>query len=182
MKSLPFKEEEKKIVLFIAKVLGLYLLWYLVYDLWIFPDGKLDTWLSEHVAWAASLLLSLFGFPSYAEGVAVLVNGRPTVLIGNPCNGMVLFGIFTGFIIAFPGLVKRKVVFIVIGLMAIYLVNVLRVVALALNHIYSYGTVSFNHHYTFTFAVYGCIFLLWMYWVKRGAGPALTWGSGHDKS
>lgn len=182
MKIFQFKKEEKRILLFIARALSLYLLWYLVYDLWIFPDGKLDTWLSEHVAWAASLFLSLFGFPSYADGVAVMMNGRPAVLIGNPCNGMVLFGIFTGFIIAFPGLVWRKAVFIAIGLTAIYLVNVLRVVALTLNHIYSYGTVSFNHHYTFTFAVYGCIFLLWMYWVKRGAGPALAWGSGHDQS
>lgn len=182
MKRLQFKEDEKKIIFFIARALGLYLLWYLVYDLWIFPDGRLDTWLSENVARASSLFLSLFGFPSYTEGVVVMVNGRPTVAIGNPCNGMVLFGIFSGFIMAFPGLVKRKAVFIVLGLMAIYLVNVLRVVALALNHIYSRATLDFNHHYTFTFAVYSCIFLLWMYWVRKGAGPAFSLSSGHVKS
>lgn len=182
MKSLRFNKEDKRIIGFLARVLGLYLLWYLVYDLWIFPDGRLDTWLSEQVAWAAALVLDACGFPSFSQGVTVLVNAQPTVIIGNPCNGMVLFGVFTGFIVAFPGLIIRKSLFILLGISILYLVNVLRVVILALNHIYSYSTVSFNHHYTFTFAVYGCIFLLWMLWVKKMSDPATPLSSLYGRS
>lgn len=162
-------DENKKIVRFLAAVVGLYGLWYLVYDLWIFPDARLDNWLSAQVAWAAALGLKCLGYESAAAGYRVLVNGRETVLIGNPCNGMVLFGIFTGFIVALPGSFKRKLVFIPFGIAVIYLVNVIRVVALTLNHMYSYDTLKFNHHYTFTFAVYSCIFVLWVWWVKKWA-------------
>ncbi len=44
--------------------------------------------------------------------------------------------------------------------------NVLRVAALSLNHMYSRGTVDFNHKYTFTVLVYAFIFFLWHLWVK----------------
>ena len=50
----------------------------------------------------------------------------------------------------------------------------LRVAALALNHQYARGSLDFNHHYTFTFVVYACIFGLWMLWARRLAIPALA--------
>jgi exosortase family protein XrtF len=98
------------------------------------------------------------------------VAGKPAVIVGDPCNGLVLYALFAGFVLAFPGGTwRRKLPFIAGGIVLIYLLNILRVGALALNHLYSYGTVDFNHHYTFSFIVYGCIFLLWILWVRRYA-------------
>jgi exosortase/archaeosortase family protein len=79
----------------------------------------------------------------------------------------VLYALFGGFVLAFPGPWQRKLWFIPLGMALIWVLNVLRVAALALNHHYAHQSVDFNHHYTFTFMVYACIFGLWMLWARR---------------
>ena len=164
--------DSKQIIRFLATAFGLYIAWYLCYDLWLFPDGRLDSWLSEKEAWLSSLSLSLLGYNASSELFTVYINKYPVVLVGNPCNGMVLFALFTGFILAYPGPWKAKLFYIPIGIFLIYLLNVLRIMALALNSWYSRDTLEFNHKYTFAFVVYACIFAFWMYWIKRYAQPA----------
>ena len=85
---------------------------------------------------------------------------------------LVLYALFGGFVLAFPGPWQRKLWFIPLGIAIIWVLNVMRVAALALNHHYAHQSVDFNHHYTFTFIVYGCIFGLWMLWARRLAVPA----------
>jgi exosortase family protein XrtF len=164
-------QEQRETVRFLAIAMGLYLLWYFVYDQWLFPDGRLDTWLSVQEAALSGFLLNLLGFGGSSTGPIVKLQGYNVVLIGNPCNGMVLFGLFAGFILAYPGAWKSKLFFIPAGMLAIYLLNVLRIVALALNSFYSRHTLDFNHKYTFAFVVYAFIFAFWMLWIKHYAKP-----------
>ena len=87
--------------------------------------------------------------------------------IGRGCNGLVLYALFTGFIISFPGKILSKFTFIPFGILIIYLTNIIRICLLTyirLNYSFSF---DFNHKYTFTFIVYGIIFLLWRYWVSN---------------
>jgi exosortase/archaeosortase family protein len=155
---------------FLGAALGLYLLWWLGYELGLGPDKRLDHLLSGQVAGAAAAGLQAVGF---AAGLAptdptvVTMQGQPAVLVGDPCNGLALYALFAGFVLAYPGAGRRKVWFIPLGVGAIYLLNVLRVAALALNHTYWYHTVAFNHHYTFSFVAYGAIIGLWHLWVRR---------------
>lgn len=152
----------------------LYVGWLMVYEGIVGPDGRLDYWLSANIAAASAGLLQVLGFAAGAtNGVPeLLMNGRPAVLVGSPCDGLVLYALFSGFIIAFPGPVRPKLWFIPLGIAALYLLNIVRVGALALNHYYAHQSVDFNHHYTFSFVVYGCICLLWMGWVRRYGTPA----------
>ncbi|MEJ7660257.1 MAG: hypothetical protein WKG07_11870 [Hymenobacter sp.] len=66
------------------------------------------------------------------------------------------------------------------GILAIYALNVGRVALLALSHAYWYHSVDFNHHYTFTFVVYGASWgPVGTVWARRGrhrplAGRART--------
>lgn len=155
---------------FLLTAAGLYLLWFFGYEQWLHPLGHLDEALSLNIASTSAAALRALGWAGSAAGRLVSVGEQRAVFVGDPCNGMVLYALFAGFVVAFPGGGwRRKLPFIVGGVLLIYLLNVLRVGALALNHIYSRGTVDFNHHYTFTFVVYGCIFLLWMLWVRRYA-------------
>jgi exosortase family protein XrtF len=166
-------------VRFLGAALGLYLVWWLGYELVLGPDKRLDHLLSGQVAHAAAAGLQAVGF---AAGLAptdlttVTMQGQPAVLVGDPCNGLALYALFAGFVLAYPGAGRRKVWFIPLGVLAIYLLNVLRVAALALNHTYWYHTVAFNHHYTFTFVAYGAIIGLWHLWVRRvtAAQPSLA--------
>ncbi|WP_210465274.1 exosortase X [Rufibacter roseolus] len=159
--------KQKNLIQFLGAIGGLYALWFLVYECWIGPNDYVDTWLSERVAHAGARALSLLGYVTSVEKTTIVVNGRPTVFIGNPCNSLALMATFTGLIGAFPGSLNKKLFFIPLGVLAIYLINVLRVAALSLNHIYSHGTVDFNHKYTFSFVVYAFIFSMWIIWVKR---------------
>jgi exosortase/archaeosortase family protein len=158
---------------FLLTAAGLYLLWFFGYEQWLRPLGRLDYALSLNIAQVSAGALRLLGLAGTAAERLVSVNGQPAVIVGDACNGLVLYALFAGFVLAFPGGGwRRKLPFIGLGLAAIYGLNVLRVGALALNHVYSRGTVDFNHHYTFTFVVYACIFLLWMLWVRRYATPS----------
>ena len=87
--------------------------------------------------------------------------------IGAPCDGLVLFALFTVFILAFPGPGRRKVWFIPAGIILIHLANLLRVVSLVIIQFNRPQSLKFNHDYTWTVLVYGFIFWLWYLWAVR---------------
>lgn len=158
---------------------GLALLWWIGYGQLLGPDGRLDYWLSAHVARAAAGALHAVGFAgATAPQTPTLVTmaGQPAVLVSSPCNGLALYALFAGFVVAYPGSLWRKAWFIPLGIGAVYLLNVLRVAALALNHTYWLHTVDFNHHYTFTFVAYGAILALWRWWAYLGTDVGFAHG------
>ena len=149
---------------------GFYLLWFFGYERNLALDGRLDNALTHNIAVLGAAGLRLLGFGasvSEAQANLILMRGVPTVFIAPYCDGMVLYALFAGFVLAFPGSYQRKLWFIPLGIGLIYLVNVLRIIGLCLNHHYAHHTVDFNHHYTFTFIEYGFIFLLWIWWATR---------------
>jgi exosortase/archaeosortase family protein len=158
---------------FLVVAAGLYLAWLIAYEGFIGPDGRLDTWLTINIAAASAGLLRLLGFAAStgADSPLLLMDNLPAVLVGAACDGLVLYALFAGFIIAFPGPVRPKLWFIPAGIGVLYMINIVRVGALALNHHYAHQSVDFNHHYTFSFIVYGCICLLWMQWVRWYGAP-----------
>ena len=63
------------------------------------------------------------------------IDGSGGLWIGDNCNGIALFGLFSGFIIAFPGKWWKKIIYIPIGIVLIEFVNVI-------SHVYFNG----NNH------------------------------------
>lgn len=157
---------------FIAVAAVIYLAWFFGYEQWLAhaDNGHFDHVLCTHITAAAVVALRLVGFAaavSPESSCLVLMNGVPSVIVGPPCNGLVLYALFAGFVVAFPGPWQRKLWYIPVGILLIWILNVLRVAALAINHHYAHSSVDFNHHYTFTFVVYAFIFGLWMLWARR---------------
>jgi exosortase/archaeosortase family protein len=156
---------------FVLIAFGVYVAWVLGYEQVLDSDGRLDQALSTGVATTAAALLHMAGV---AAGTApdapttVTMHGEPAVFVGNPCNGLVLYVLFAGFVLAYPGSAWRKAWFVPAGIGAIFLLNAGRVAALALNHTYWFRTVEFNHHYTFTFIAYAAILGLWRLWAALG--------------
>ena len=153
---------------------GLYLVWFFGYEHYLAVDGRLDYALTQNIADAAASVLRMFGFDasnSATQHGYVLLDQRPAAGVGAACDGMVLYALFSGFVLAFPSSSWHKLWFIPMGVLLIYSINVLRVVALSINYYYSQETVEFNHHYTFTFIVYGFIAMLWAWWATRLAAP-----------
>ena len=97
----------------------------------------------------------------------VMIDNEPVVLVADECNGLELFVLYAGFIICFPGKIKFKLIFIPIGILLIYFVNVIREIVLALNYKFFRESFEFNHKYTYVLIVYIFVFILWRIWIKR---------------
>lgn len=161
---------------FLLVFAGLYALWVLGYDGLLGPNNRLDHALSVNLAATSAATLRLAGWAAHIdfnEPKLLVLNDQPSVIVGDPCNGLLLYALFAGFIIAFPGPIRHKLWFIPLGMLTIYALNVGRVAVLALNHVYWHPTVEFNHHYTFTFVVYGAIGALWIIWARHVANPTV---------
>ena len=159
-----------KVIIFIASAVGLYLAWFLVYDFWLKPDGQLDYRLTTNIAHVSANLLQMLGLDAHVEHRSRLfIGNKAGVWIDHPCNGLELYALFAGFILVYPGLWRRKLLFIPLGIAIIYGLNIFRVTLLALNYEYSRQSFAFNHKYVFTFVVYSVIFGMWMLWVNRYA-------------
>ena len=159
---------------FLSIALLLYVAWYLLYELWLSPEGTIDNIIIDNLIVVSSTILNWMGFSTswnaFTDDAMKIIAIEKTggVWIGVPCNGMSLFALFTGFIIAYPGKLVRKLIYIPIGILSIHLINVVRVVALCL---IAYKLppeyLAFNHTYTFTIIVYAFVFFLWMLWTNK---------------
>lgn len=83
------------------------------------------------------------------------------------CNSISVIILFIAFIVAFSQRFKKTLFFIVVGSMLIYIVNVIRIVILAIA-LYRYPQYEkFLHGVVFPGIIYGMVFLLWMLWIQR---------------
>jgi exosortase/archaeosortase family protein len=114
----------------------------------------------------------------------LLLNGQPTVVVGAPCDGLVLYALLAGFVLAYPGSNRRRLWFIPMGIAALWLLNVIRIMALALNHRYSPETFDFDHHYAFSAVAYAALGGLWLLWTRQPvtAAPATAFSLTTDVS
>jgi len=89
------------------------------------------------------------------------------VWIGEPCNGIKVFGLFSIFIIAFEGSWKDKIWFIPLGLLLLHFINAIRIALLTIIAAKYPDLLDFNHNITFQIIVYGVVFFLWYIWVNK---------------
>ena len=163
------------VVRFFVTAGTLYLVWYLLYDLLIHPWGSLDRFIIDQLILLSGTILMVLGQtlipePVNAEMIRTIgVEGGHLLWIGDPCNGLSIFAVYLIFLITYPGPLRHKVWFAVMGLLSIHLINALRIVALCLVVKVDYELLNFNHDYTFYVIVYGWVFLLWYVWVKKFA-------------
>ncbi len=161
----------RSIIRFIVIAFLLYILWFIVYDYFIQPDGRLNKLLDYLLALSASALLKLIGYNAEvvfrAENILIALDAKEMLGVGDSCNGLELFILFAGFIICFPGNWIKKLWFVLLGILAIHLINSVRAAILTLNQFYHPQSLEFNHHYTFTMVVYTFIFYLWYLWVNK---------------
>jgi exosortase/archaeosortase family protein len=54
-----------------------------------------------------------------------------------------------------------------VGIVAIHIANLVRVISLVILNFYRPSALAFNHDYTWTVLVYGFIFWLWYLWTDK---------------
>lgn len=166
-----FGAQEKRLIRFIGIFIGIYALWMMLYEWAIHPWGKLDTLvINDSSLWALWLLKTL-GFETFLgdnETIRTIgIAGTHGLWIGDPCNGITLFALFSVFIAAYPGPWKHKAWYIPLGITLIHTMNIVRITCLCIITLKKPEWLSFNHTYLFQTLMYAFIFLLWYIWIKK---------------
>lgn len=166
-----FELREKRILRFLALFIGLYAAWSMLYNWVIHPWGKLDTLVINDSSLWALWALDTLGYSTFQgehETIRTIgISGTHGLWIGDPCNGLTLFALFSLFILAYPGKWKHKLWYIPLGITLIHTMNILRIVALCIITLRSPQWLEFNHTYLFQTLMYAFIFLLWFVWIKK---------------
>ena len=161
------------LVKFLGTCFLIYILWSLFSVFVLGENSIVEHWLTKTEAFLVSEIFAVFQYDGvyYIErppDAHVLYWGEMRLVgISDSCNGLVLFVTFAGFILAYPARFLYKSVYIPLGIVLIFFLNVFRIFCLAIIWIYYPEYLQFNHHYTFTFFVYMDIFLLWLGFVKK---------------
>lgn len=163
-------------VRFVSKAGLIYLILYFIYQFVVKRYTLYDQGFIGWIIESSDFVLKALGYTTFKvlqdrDMQVIGIDGSNGVWVGSNCNAITLFSLFAVFIVAYPGNQKAKWWFIPAGIVAIHLLNILRVVALAIvaNSFPQY--LNFNHTYTFTFLIYLFIFSLWIVWVNKFAEP-----------
>lgn len=165
---------------FLFRAFVLFVLWKSVYIFYLGHSRVLDKPLTimvgDHTAWVLNKInskeifssrevISIIAFEGqYQVSPVSLVekSGKKLLGIADGCNGLELFILYVGFLIAMPATLKRKALFLVVGAFLIHIVNILRCVGLCVLALNASVHFDFAHHYLFKIMVYGTIFFLWV--------------------
>ena len=136
-------------------------------------------WVNDHavepftagVARVSGGALNLLGQHVTMQGT-VIRSARFGVNIHNGCNGVEAMLIFLAAVLAFPASWKSRLVGLALGILAIQVVNLVRVVALFLTGVYLPGIFASSHTVIWQTIVILFGVLLWVYWANRFATPA----------
>ncbi len=123
--------------------------------------------LTRYLLILSNYFLNFLGFDSYFFGKTIRITGAGGVFLDRGCLGRNLMALFAGFIIAYPGYIKKKLWYIPLGFGIITMINVFRISALAYIMLCCPEHIDINHHVIFKYTVYACIFLMWYIWIQR---------------
>ncbi len=117
--------------------------------------------------------LNLLGQGVTQEGT-MLRSAKFAVNIENGCNGVETMIIFLAAVLAFPASWKSRAIGLGLGVVAIQLINLVRVVALFLTGVYFPSFFNSSHTVVWQSIVILCGVLLWILWANLFAAPSLA--------
>jgi exosortase H (IPTLxxWG-CTERM-specific) len=122
----------------------------------------LTTLIASQAAW----VLKVVGLKVYTSGITISGEGFSVKILAN-CNAIFEIMLFLSAVIAFPALLKEKVVGGVLGAIFIYSLNLLRVVLLFLIGVYSPQFFEGTHVYVAQSIFIVMVAIFWLFWAGR---------------
>ena len=168
--------EFKFLIIFIPLIITWYFTYHYLYkidDLLNFDSDSL-TGFSKILSSQSNFILSIFNFQTsieiHGDMVVAKIIDYPYshgVWIGEPCNGIKVFGLFAIFILSFKGDLIKKLIFIPIGILIIHFLNIIRIALLTYISAVNPYILDFNHNITFQLFIYGSMLALWYLWIIK---------------
>lgn len=173
---------DKKFLVFVAKLFGIYALLYYGTVAMIgiaAPGGMYSPFVEKYFDYVSGIkhtliagsswLVGLFGYHTTAEpGFLLRVVGGRGVFIAMSCVGYGVYSFWIAYVVANSMPVKQKLVWIFGGVLALWTINVGRI-SLFLIAINNNSTMPFgiDHHTWFNIVAYGFIFIMIYFFNKQ---------------
>ena len=151
---------------FLIKGIALFMAWR-VFRKWMLLNGEQ----TEFTHWFATIYLKVVGFLlsflafdpiiDYPSRSLWLEGSTHSIYVAYDCLGVNLFFIFLIFIVAYPGLIKHRIQFVISGFLIIFLLNSMRMAALAWIVSKWPEKMDFYHHFVFQGVIFAAIFAMW---------------------
>jgi len=155
--------------------MGTYLLLSLLYAVYLqvsTNESHSPDYITTLVSNQSKEVISSFGYKAnvipYGKepSIKLYINNQYLANIIEGCNALSIIILFISFVVSFSQNFKKTLLFIFVGTVLIYSINILRIAILAIA-IYEYPQYqSFLHGIIFPGLIYGMVFLLWMLWVR----------------
>ena len=165
----------KSVLRFILIFLGSYFIFSILYNgyLEFFQSQKYyPDFITHLVAVQSEAVIESLGYsakiiPHQQElSMKLFINDFFLARIVEGCNAISIIILFTSFVLSFFAKFKTTLLFILAGIVIIYVMNIARIAVLAIG-IYEYPQHSeFLHSIVFPLIIYGTVFLLWIIWVR----------------
>lgn len=167
-------KEFKPLLLFLARFLGTYIILSIAYKLYLdqyLPHNIPDPF-TKFTSDITAFFLNKFGFFSFSNiaenqpWMRLIVDGQVASIVNEGCNVISILIIFVSFIVAFYTNLKQTILFILAGLVILFVMNISRI--MLLNYIFRYHNEygKMAHDYLFPAIIYGSIVVLWIVWIK----------------
>jgi len=161
-------------VLFVVKVCLVYIVWRFLknageenpdflFGYW----GKFYDMMGNLLVSFASGILSFMGYNHIHNGRIIIIEGTRGLQFADLCIGIAPIFLFTGIIFSYGNNNKARLWFIPLGIVAINIINVFRLVCLALIQKHADQYFNFAHSYLYVVITYGLIFVLVFWWMNR---------------
>lgn len=109
-------------------------------------------------------LFSCFNIEIFGKIISDANGG--SLILDRGCVGRNVMLTFVGFIIIWPEKFIKRILFIIVGICAIILFNVLRISGLMFTLKFFPDWFDFTHNYLFKYSLYLAVFGLWVVWFK----------------
>ena len=169
--------KNKTIVVFLAKFFATYFILFGIYSFYlsktqqkgdVFQCAPVTRTVANHV----NKISNMLGYDTVIAqspnelSILVTINDSYTSRIIEGCNSISVIILFLSFIVAFSGDLKETILYGLFGALLIYIVNILRIIALTILYYRFPQYQDILHDLFFPAIIYGLTFMLWVTWVK----------------
>ncbi len=177
------KEANKKAIKFVVALFILYILFSqgnLFMNSVMTPGSRFhNAYIADHFDYIQGLktalivpavwIIKAFGFYAIYNEMDVMVVAGPYLRVNYSCLGLGVMSFLAAFVLAFPASWKSTFKMLIIGFVAIYVLNVLRIAGLGvlLGFFKSQRNNFTYHHEIFNIIVYICIFAMLYFWIRK---------------
>lgn len=161
-----YKQIPRTVKIFLLRAAIVLIVWNVAYKAVLKPLNIPDKQVTHITVHATRAFMSLFyentGVIPHDYKPLITIDNHKIIGVAPNCNGLELMVLYVGFIFCFPATGKRMLQFLFWGLLAIFVLNVLRCAAIAWLNINYKHWVDFGHKIAFKVMMYSLIFYIWV--------------------